>query len=164
MPCKSISQIHGNSPASQASCMSHANQLALVVAMTDRILSEAHALCWAMASASGAGQSQQAPDLSQVAGPPGQLLERKGRHDVHGRPTALVQAAPVLVGRLLVARVRERPVHSLCAGTASAPAAQLVGYGLRSCAHFRLPTMATAVYACFPCLSHAYLCIPGFSA
>ena len=77
---------------------------------------------------------RKAPDLGQVACPPRQLLQGEGGHDVHGRPAALVQAAPVLVGGLLVARVRECPVHALCACAASAPAAQLVGYDLHSCA------------------------------
>ena len=155
MPCKSISPTHGSFLADQAICISHAKSLSLFVAMTDQIFSEAHALCWAVASTSGAGQPQQAPDLGQVAGPPGQLLQREGRHDMHGGPAALVQAAPVLVGRLLVARVRERPVHSLCAGAAPAPAAQLVGYALHSYTHAldspqwqQQPMRACAAQAC----------------
>ena len=68
--------------------------------------------------------------LREVPCLPGQLLECKGGHDVHGRPAALIQAAPVLVGGLLVARGGESPVQSLCASDTPAPPPQPVGNGL----------------------------------
>ncbi len=77
-------------------------------------------------------QERWGPHLSEVALLAGKSAECVGGHDVHGGAAALVEAAAVLVGGLLVARVRQRAVHSLSARAAAAPSAQAVRYRLPS--------------------------------
>ena len=68
--------------------------------------------------------------LSEVALFAGQRTERVGGHDMHRCAAALVEAAAVLVGGLLIPRVRQCAVHALGTRSSAAPAPQPVRYCL----------------------------------